>query len=262
MATNGGEQKSGREFRLLVLVIAVAVTVLVVLSRFRYPSTDLPSVSPVLESLQRLTARATYEDLASTISDLAPRLSAYVTVLQIQHEPQKNERRSSKQPPAPVERRSIPALHVRPDLALAYVPAGMRVEVPSGDLAPVQVVATDVRRDLVLVRVPTTTDIPDLAASGPDFSGLTYVAAVEAALAGPALRPIFISRADATTDDRWQSVMMQIGGDAPIPAGTFLFTLQGRLIGLTVPFDGGLAIVPGIVLDHVVVDLTAGIGGQ
>jgi hypothetical protein len=260
MANNGGEEKSGREFRLLVLVIGVAITVLVVLSRFRYPSTDLPSVAPVLEPLQRLTARATYEDLASTISDLAPRLGVYVTVVQIQHEPQKGERRNTK-PAPPVERRFIPALHVRPDLALAYVPAGMRVEVMSGESAPVQV-AADARRELVLLRVPTTTDIPDLAASGPDFSGLTYVAAVEGAPAGPALRPLFISRADTTTDDRWQSVMMQIGGDAPIPPGTFLFTLQGRLIGLTVPLDGGLAIVPGIVLDHVVVDLTAGLGGQ
>jgi len=261
MATNGAEEKTGRELRLLVLVIAVAVVVLVVLSRFRYPSTDLPAVAPVLESLQRLTARATYDDLASTISDLAPRLSGYVTIVQVQREPPKGERRNSRQV-SQGERRSIPALHVRPDLALAYVPSGTHVEAISGESAPVQVVASDAKRELALLRVTTTSDIPDLAASGPDFAGLTYVAAVEGALAGPALRPVFISRADATTDDRWQSVVMQVGGDAPIPAGTFLFTLQGRLIGLTVPQDGGVAIVPGIVLDHVVVDLTAGTGGQ
>jgi len=257
---NGAEEKSGRELRLLLLVIAVAVAVLLVLSRFRYPSTDLAAVTPVVGPLDRLVPRAPFEELSTTISDLAPRLTSYVVSIQAERVPQKAERKTSAPAPA-VEHRSFAALRVRPDLALAYLPTGMTVAAIGGESPPAQVLTTDVRREVVLLRVTSAAEVPEFAAGGSDFSGLTFVAAVEGSPAGPALLPVFIARADAVPDDRWPSPLLRIGGQTTLSAGTFLFTLQGRLIGLTVPLDGGLAIVPGAALHRVVAELT-GAGGE
>ncbi len=35
---------------------------------------------------------------------------------------------------------------------------------------------------------------------------------------------------------------MAVGGDPQVKAGTFLYTLDGRLIGMAVPDEGGIAI--------------------
>ena len=71
----------------------------------------------------------------------------------------------------------------------------------------------------------------------------SYVLAVEGAAGGPATRPVFIPRTDPVAEDRWTSPILRIGGDAQVGPGAFLFTIDGRLIGLTVPQENGMAIV-------------------
>jgi hypothetical protein len=263
MAHNGAEEKSGRELRLLLLVIAVAIAVLLVLSRLRYPSADLAGVAPTPGPLERLVARPPFEELAAAIADLAPRVTTSSIIIELERTVQKPERKSTAGQPAPVpERRFVAALRVRPDLALAYVPAGMHVASIRGMSGSVQVVIADARRELVLLRVPPSSDAPDVANAVTDVAAPTYVAAVEGAVGGPAVRPVFIARTDAMPDARWTMPLTRIGGEAHVAPGIFLFTLQGRLIGLIVPQDTGLAIVPGGDLDRAVTDLLAGVGGQ
>ncbi|MBM3751545.1 MAG: hypothetical protein FJW21_10275 [Acidimicrobiia bacterium] len=59
---------SGRETRLLRLVIVVAVAMLLVLAQFRYPAPDRATAAPVAGPIERLAARATFEELALIMS--------------------------------------------------------------------------------------------------------------------------------------------------------------------------------------------------
>jgi hypothetical protein len=59
-------------------------------------------------------------------------------------------------------------------------------------------------------------------------------------------------------EDRWTSAILRIGGDAQVGPGAFLFTIDGRLIGLTVPHENGIAIVTAATLGQVIADLTSG----
>ena len=61
------DDRSGRDSRLLALVILIAVAVLVVLARFRFPQTDTGPAAVTPGPLERLAARATYDDLAAAV---------------------------------------------------------------------------------------------------------------------------------------------------------------------------------------------------
>ena len=74
---------SRRETRLLLATLAVSVAMLLLLARYRFP--DEPgshqSVEPAPAPLERLAARATFDELASIMADLERRiLPSLVTV--------------------------------------------------------------------------------------------------------------------------------------------------------------------------------------
>src|SRR6185437_9473543 len=69
-----------RETRLLLLTIAVSVGALLLLSRFRFPA-QAPIVTPSPPPLERLAARATYDELADIITQLQARLEPGLVVL-------------------------------------------------------------------------------------------------------------------------------------------------------------------------------------
>ncbi len=74
-----GSERTGRDGRLLALVIVVSLAVLLVLAKFRF-RVRWPPPTPT-GPLERIVARSTYEDMAATIANLVQRLSPSVVVL-------------------------------------------------------------------------------------------------------------------------------------------------------------------------------------
>ncbi len=79
-------------------------------------------------------------------------------------------------------------------------------------------------------------------------------------MGGPTARPVFIGRLDPSVDDRWQPSPLLIGGSPQAPAGSLLFAVDGRLIGMVLPQFGSLALVPPSALNSVVTELGGGAG--
>ncbi len=266
MATNGVDERSGREIGLLVLVIVVAVVGLLVLARFRFPAADLAGVSPTPGPLERLTDRATFDDLSSAIANVSGRVAPWFVVIDALSVPEPPAKDTAATPveAVPVLRRLLPALRVRADLVLAYLPPGLRVAAVHGSADAPTIVASDTPRGVVLVRVPAESGVPvDFAEAVPNFTGVRYVAAIEAAAGGPTARPVFVPRVDSSGDGRWQAPTLAIGAAPEPQAGAFLVTLDGRLIGLTVSYQGRMEIVPAAALDRAVAELSnAGTDGS
>ena len=280
MTTNGFDERTGRETRLLVLVVIIALGVLVLLARFRFPAADMSLVSTTAGPLAGLAARATFDDMAATIVGLLNRVSPSIIVVRLEAIELPPPARSggpassrsggtpaSRQaaPPAPVpEPRLQPALRVRADLALVLVPPGMRPVPAPGLVGPVEIVVHDATREIALVRIVTGPETSVSTPSGIDgFTGLSYAGLVEATMGGATMRPVFIGRVDPSPDNRWPRPLFSIGRSPDLGNGTFLFAIDGRLIGMVVGHGDGVAIVPRVAIEAVVVELTgAGAGGS
>jgi hypothetical protein len=268
---NGTEERPGRETRLLVLVIVVSLAVLLLLARFRFPPVGLTAGPPTPGPLDKLAARATYDDLAAAIATVVQRVESSIVIVQVDSPPpdEKEKERGRERgkekispPPAwppPAPPRLLPAIRLRPDIALVHVPAGMRVSPAQGFSGPTAVFATDPKREIALVRV---TPLPESTSSVPSaferFPGFSYVAVIEAAMGGPSARPAFIGRLDTSVDDRWQPSPSLIGGASQATAGSLLFAVDGRLIGMVLPQFGTLAVVSPAALNAVVTELGGG----
>ena len=78
--------RPGRETRLLLLTLGVSVVMLLVLARFRFPEErGVPTLPerPPAAPLERLAARATYDELASIVGELERRIAPALVVLQL-----------------------------------------------------------------------------------------------------------------------------------------------------------------------------------
>ena len=76
-----GSERTGRDGRLLALVIVVSLAVLLVLAKFRFPlAAGVTTAPPAPGMLERLAARSTYDDLAATIANLFQQLTPKIAV--------------------------------------------------------------------------------------------------------------------------------------------------------------------------------------
>jgi len=228
-----------RETRLLLMVITISVGVLLALSRFRFPEPGTQEGRPPAAApLQRLAARATYDELASIIAELGRQVSPYVTVLRVESAGQL---------------RFVPAVRVRPDLLLAHVTGDSRVLglVGSGTGAPA-IAAYDAARELVLVRVPHDAAAVVRLTQAEPISAPRYVAAVEGTRGGPTLRPVFLGRTDPLRDERYSVDLLVLGGVLQASAGSLIFGLDGAFVGLAIMEEGFVAVVPGHALEALV----------
>jgi len=186
------EERSGRETRLLALVIVVALAALLMLARFRFPAADLADVRPAQGPLERLVARSTYEDLAASVANLVQRVSSAVVVLQIQSlapDPATGARGVAPEPP-PAVTRLVPGARMAGDLALVHVPSGFQVTGGQGLAVPVEVLRADQDLELALVRAPSVLEITSVLANPFEgFPGFSYVGVVEAAIGGVTAKP-------------------------------------------------------------------------
>lgn len=264
MATNGTEPRSGRETRLLILVVGVSIALLLLLARIRFPPSDLTAVTPSAAPLAGLAARATFDEMANTMADVLGRVSPLVVVVRlapVEAQPPKPEREADAAAAevAAAPPRSIIALavRVRRDVALVYVPEGFMPQ--SAPDMTIDVAAHDPSREMMLVRVAASTAAPDtLSASVRTFPSFSYVAAIDATPVGPTIQPVFIGRADSLVDPRWSHPLVPASIGPGLTPGVWVFGLNGRLAGLVARTEAGPMIVPAPALETLVQALEAG----
>jgi hypothetical protein len=268
-----------------VLVVLVSLAVLLLLARFQYPTSTIATVTPSPGPLAGMAARATFEEMASALAEVLKRAGSAVDVIRLEPAPAQqaapadapaaatsgqaagraNGARVLEGPPLLAaqaatrpDRRFVPALRVRPDLVLLYVPAGW---VPAGvrDLSdPLDVAWSDADRGITAVRLPRLpTPIAGLPASAAGITGFLYVGVVQGTRSGPTIHPAFIGRADTETDARWSAPLVVLNGTSAVLPGSLIYTIDGRLVGLAAPHDAGVAIVPAAALDDAVARLSS-----
>jgi hypothetical protein len=274
MAAEELQDRSRRETRLLVLVVVVSLAVLLLLARFRFPSASITTaVAPTPGPLAGLAARAAFEDMAATTGTLLTRVSPSLLVVQCDAAP------AGDAPPAHAPARPRPgrgtttdstpplppqfavALRVRTDLALVHVPAGYVPTAFAGVATPITVVASDPVREIALVRTTPGSEFLD-GWPVATFPGFGYVGAVDAMPGGPTIQPVFVGRADLAPDDHWPAPVLTLGDQPALRAGTWLFSMDGRFVGLVARHGDTIAVVPREALVAVVGELVRGVATQ
>lgn len=271
MTTPGFEERSGRETRLLVLVVVVALAVLVLLARFRFPASDLTAIAPAPGPLAGLAARATFDEMTSSLTELLARVAPAITIVPLERTPEtptndddklRGAKNATDAPAGALQAlvRLTPALRLRPDLALVHVPPGMQIAASTaGQLATV---ASDAAREVTLVRFAAAVPAASLVASFDGFTGFSYVGVVEGAPGGPNVRPLFIGRTDPwPANTLWTKPPLLVGARAGIEPGAVVFSIDGRLLGMAFPSPDGVAVVTPASLEAAVTELL-GIGGS
>ena len=227
-----------RETRLLVVTIAVSIVMLLLLARLRFPQQRTLQADPVSAPLERLAARATYDELAGILRSLDSTISDSVLALRVAS----NGRDTDAAAPI------VPAVLMPDGRALALVGVGRR---PVGFIPerPMRVVESDAPRGLVVLDGPADSAVSDWTDQLPALAGPGYVAAVEGTRSGPAIRPVYFGRADQVSDPRWPGTILRLSAlQQMLPSGAALFTLQGTFIGIGFPEDRDLLVVPAAVL--------------
>jgi S1-C subfamily serine protease len=218
-----------REARLLLATIAVSVLMLLLLAQFRFPEEAArPTVEPAPAPLERLAARATYDELAGIMADLERRLSPSITAIR-----QQSDAGASW----------VPAVRMASDRAIAVMPTGAQLTSTATGAAPA-ILNRFARRDLVVVQVPSgASAVPSASTTG--RPGPRYVAVLEATARGPVVRPVYIGRTDVLTDPKWPEPLLSVGAvQQVVPVGSAIFSLDGGFMGLVSGSGTDVTVVP------------------
>jgi hypothetical protein len=226
------------------VTLGVSAALLLLLAQFRFPEERAAQQVPIAAPLERLAARATYDELARIIATVDTRVSPSVLVLEFQS--------IETAGPAAGEllSRLGPALRVRDDMVVASMQPGEQVAGIVGQPgALVELVARDDVRGLGVVQVPAIA-APTLAVADDPAPGspARYVAIVEASRSGASVRPVYLGKPDAVPDVRWPQPLLSLGGVLTASGGSFVFTLEGAFVGMTSADRGLPALVPASLL--------------
>jgi S1-C subfamily serine protease len=249
MAAEPDRPVAGREVRLLAVTIGISILALLLLARLRFPADNPPAPAqpPASAALERLAARATYDELAAIIDDVQRRVTPTMLILSL--------RRDEPLIDVPVDAAEIGvtpprhAIALRLDSTTAVAPfwPGTRIEPLRGG-ENISIVAVDERRQVMVLRVPAGPAAP--AASVDSLMVPAYLTVAESTRVGPALRPVFVSRADAVVDSRWSSRQLAMG-QLGVQSGSFVFSLSGESLGLVLDTpDGSMLIEARTLSEH------------
>jgi hypothetical protein len=208
------------------------LAVLVLLARFRFPEeAGRPVAEPVQAPLERLAARATYDELAAIMADLERRLLPEACSW------------SRSSPTVTGDRMRGGA--VTPNRAVTLLAWH---ETLTGTGAPA-ILARDNARDLAVLSVPERpTRVVTLRPTQPD-PGPRYVAVVEATARGLVIRPVYVGRTDMFQDPRTTSPLLSIAAlQQVLPRGAAVFSLAGNFLGLAIEGGSSATVVPGDIL--------------
>jgi hypothetical protein len=261
------DHRSGRDTRLLLLVILIALAVLFALARFRFPAANNQTPFVTTGPLERLAAQASYDDLAAAVSAVVQRTAPVVVPVLIEADADATATSPAApgagQASGPSRIRRAIGLRIGADLAVVYVPADHHVVFTAGDAGPVEIHRADASRQIAFVRLSVERGVGTTPAAMTGFTGFAYAAAIEAGLGGSSGKPVFIGRVDPIVDERWGSGVLVPGGTSDIPPGALVFTLDGRFIGLAIGHaDAGVRLVPFALLEAATMVIGGGGPGQ
>lgn len=211
-STRGG----GRETRLLLVTIAVSVAALLALAQFRFPEQSARPADPAPAPLERLAARAAYDELASAMADLERRLAPRVLIYRVS--------------PARPSGEFVVAPRVTSSRAVVVLDEDETLHSVGSAVNPV---THDVERGLAVLMIATGDDAVVTPRTGAPRAGPRYVVVVEGTAQGPTLRPVYVGRT-STAEGRDGPVTL-ISMDAlqgPVARGSAIFSLEGTFIGL------------------------------
>jgi hypothetical protein len=208
-----GQPMISRETRRLLITIAISIASLWVLARIRFQDQPGPAaaVAPVLAQLR---PAATYADLAQTVADLRPAVAAAITTAG-----------------------HGVALRIAVDRAVTLSPD-----------AASRPLALDRATGLAVVEIARSesTGVMPWAPRVLDFP--RYLLIAEHAAGGVALRPVFVSTMAARSSPAWRGEIWTLAPATSIPPGSFVFTVEGALAGMSVSDRDATAIVPASLL--------------
>lgn len=232
MKSSDAAHRGGRETRLLLATIAVSIGVLLLLSRFRFPEQAAEPLSvPNVAPLERLAARAAYDELASTMADLERRLSGAVVVLRV--DPQQRESGAF-----------VVAPRLTADRGVTLISPGETLPGDTGGTS--RIISTDLARSLAVVAVPPDPDTIVTPRTGPPRPGPRYVVAVEGGADGLTIRPVYVGKTSTLHDDRTSTPLLSFSGvQSPVSRGAAIFSLDGIFIGLVAQHGATTTVVPG-----------------
>jgi hypothetical protein len=209
-----GQPVISRETRRLLITIVLAVTALWVLARIRFQERPVTS-TPVPNVLAQLRPTSSYADLAGLIAEIRPGITAAVSA----------------------SAGGGPALRIRDDAAVTLLP-GRADTLLMSDRATGLAIVRHERGDMpgLMPWAPRLLDYP------------RYLVAADLTGEHVTLRPVFIGGLFPATSPLWSGELWALPPATAIAAGTFVFTTEGALAGLSVSHDGRAAIVPAALL--------------
>jgi hypothetical protein len=209
-------RSGGRETRLLLVTIAVSVAALLVLAQFRFPEQAAAPVEPAPAPLERLAARAAYDELASAMSDLERRLTPRLLVYRVN--------------PGRPSGRYVVAPRVTGSRAVVLLDRGETLE---GIGSAVNTLTHDTERGLAVLMIATGDDAVVTPRTGPPRPGPRYLVVVEGTEQGPILRPVYVGRTNVSEMTNGDLTIVTMDSlYATVPRGAALFSLDGTFIGL------------------------------
>jgi hypothetical protein len=211
-----------RETRRLLIAALVALLSIWALARVRFP--DRPAnPNPVAPLLSQLAPRMRFEDLASQLAAMRPRVA---TVLH------------------PLVDGGPTALRVRDGVSLAMLGDNQTVTTPAGTVR-----AVDRASGLVVIETAVANPASPLTLWSPDrLDQPRYLIAAVAGRNGVRLLPVLTAGLVPASNPVWPGSIWTLAGDANMPPGSFVFTEDAQFVGLAWEGDGARAIVPAATL--------------
>jgi serine protease Do len=236
-----------RETRLLIVTITVSALVLLLLTRMRFPEQP-PIVAAPAAPLERLAARATYDELAGIVARVERQIAPNLVVLRLSRERRSAPRTlgellAAGSADGPIHH--VAALRIDRITAVGAVAANDRIVDMVGrpaDAPPIELVAADPVRQIALVRVPPSDSDPAVHVTLNDLRTPTYVIVVEGTRGGLTFRPVFVGSSDRFSDPRWSRPLLAVSSVALTSPGALVFSLEGQFLGFGVVEGGMLAI--------------------
>lgn len=200
-----------RETRLLLTTALLAVIALWVLARIRFP--DQPAGTPVQPLLTQLAPRPAFDNLASEIAQLRPRIEPLLMGS---------------------------ALRIRDDAAVMLLDS--RWQQIDG------VVGFDPVSRLAVIAAPFLPAPPPVPWTPRNTEEPRYLIVADVSTGTVALRPVFVGSLVVMQSPLWQEPIWLTPASSELVPGSFVFTTDALLVGIVIEEGRQSAILPGSVL--------------
>jgi S1-C subfamily serine protease len=225
-----------RETRLLLVTVVLSISALWLLARIRFADRPLPS-NPITPVLTQLAPPPVFEQLTSALDASQARVASRLIAV--------TTRNASSTGGRGLETRS--ALRIDADTAVALLDETTIVREPDVGF-PVSVIARDPASGLALLHFVSSGGAGDSTSPPPLFpqrradpSG--FLLAADVSPSGASARPVFVGAVETVVSPIWPAPVWKLPRHVDVSAGSFIFTTDGVLVGLTADTSAGLALV-------------------